>query len=144
MVRTDHDFAAVIRHCSGVRRKGQTGTWITDEMIDAYLALHNAGLAHSFETYYKDNLVGGLYGVSLGRAFFGESMFYHMTDASKIALNSLVNWTLNHQFQFIDAQQSTNHLKSLGAEEVGRETFLNLLDEAMKYPTLQGSGINIQ
>jgi len=137
-IRVDHDFAAVIRHCAGIKRKGQTGTWITDDVIKAYLALHDDGLAHSFETYYKDNLVGGLYGVSLGRAFFGESMFYLMTDASKIALNSLVNWAINRQFQFIDAQQSTKHLKSMGAEEVDRDSFLNLLDEAMKYPTLKG------
>ena len=76
MVTIDHDFEGVIRQCAAVKRKGQDGTWITEEMIKAYINLHQAGFAHSFETYYKDNLVGGLYGVSLGRAFFGESMFY--------------------------------------------------------------------
>jgi leucyl/phenylalanyl-tRNA--protein transferase len=110
-------------------------------MIQAYIALHRAGFAHSFETYYKGKLVGGLYGVSLGKAFFGESMFYIMRDASKVALQSLVSWSVRNDFLFIDAQQSTSHLKSLGAEEIDREEFLKLLKEALKFPTLKGNWI---
>jgi leucyl/phenylalanyl-tRNA---protein transferase len=137
-VQTDRDFAGVIRHCASVKRNDQHGTWITEAMTAAYIKLHQAGFAHSFETYYEDNLVGGLYGVSLGRAFFGESMFYHMRDASKVALHGLVTWSLQHNFLFIDAQQSTAHLKSMGAEEIEREIFLNMLQDALKYETLKG------
>jgi leucyl/phenylalanyl-tRNA--protein transferase len=107
-------------------------------MAKAYADLHRAGFAHSFETYCEEKLVGGLYGVSLGRAFFGESMFYNMRDASKVALQSLTDWSVKHEFLFIDAQQSTAHLKSLGAEDIEREVFLKLLKEALKFPTLKG------
>jgi len=138
ILRTDHDFAGVISQCARIRRKGQTGTWITDDVSEAYQELHKAGLAHSFETYYKGVMVGGLYGVSLGRAFFGESMFLRMTDASKVALHALVAWSIQHEFHFIDAQQSTNHLKSLGAQEVSRDRFLDMLTEALNYPTIKG------
>jgi len=137
-VRTDTCFAEVIAHCAAIHRKDQKGTWITKDMRNAYESLHREGLAHSFETFYEGRLVGGLYGVSLGKAFFGESMFHHMTDASKVAFSRLVEWSLAHEFHFIDAQQSTAHLKSLGAEEVSRETFLGMLEDALKYPTLQG------
>lgn len=137
-VRIDNDFKGVIKHCASVRRNGQDGTWITDAMIAAYINLHHAGFAHSFETYHHDRLVGGLYGVSLGKAFFGESMFYLMRDASKVALHSLVNWSIEHGFIFIDAQQSTSHLKSMGGEEIERDNFLMLLKEALKSPTLKG------
>ena len=140
-VKTDCNFEAVVDHCAETRRKGQRGTWITAEMKKAYIALHHAGLAHSFETYYEGELAGGLYGVSLGRAFFGESMFHLKTDASKIALASLVKWSLDHDFNFIDAQQSTSHLKSLGAEEIERTKFLELLDEAIRFPTMKGKWI---
>jgi leucyl/phenylalanyl-tRNA---protein transferase len=138
-VRIDQDFESVIRLCAGVKRHDQDGTWITEEMIRAYIRLHYAGFAHSFETYHNNRLVGGLYGVSLGRAFFGESMFFHMRDASKIALCNLVEWSLKHNFLFIDAQQSTSHLKSLGAEEMNREDFLLKLDNALQYETLRGN-----
>jgi len=137
-VKTDCNFEAVIDHCAETRRKGQRGTWITDDMKKAYISLHHEGLAHSFETYHEDKLAGGLYGVSLGRAFFGESMFHLITDASKIALAALVNWSIGHDFHFIDAQQSTNHLKSLGAEEIHREEFLKLLTEAIQFSTVKG------
>src|SRR5512133_1018213 len=93
-VKIDNDFNGVISHCASVKRKGQSGTWITDEMKQAYIMLHKAGYAHSFETWHDDELVGGLYGVSLGRAFFGESMFYSMRDASKIAFHMLVQWCI--------------------------------------------------
>jgi leucyl/phenylalanyl-tRNA---protein transferase len=137
-VMTDNDFEGVIRGCASMQRDGQDGTWITEAMIRAYTNLHYEGIAHSFETYHQGKLVGGLYGVSLGRAFFGESMFYLMRDASKVAFQSLVDWTVRHDFLFIDAQQSTSHLKSLGAEEIEREEFLKLLQEALKYPTIKG------
>jgi leucyl/phenylalanyl-tRNA---protein transferase len=138
-VRIDRDFESVIRACAGVKRHDQDGTWITEEMISAYIRLHHAGFAHSFETYHNNRLAGGLYGVSLGRAFFGESMFFHMRDASKIALYSLVEWSIRHHFLFIDAQQSTSHLKSLGAEEMNREDFLLILEKALQYETLSGN-----
>jgi leucyl/phenylalanyl-tRNA--protein transferase len=137
-VKTDFNFEAVIGHCAAVSRKDQDGTWINSEMKRAYISLHYKGLAHSFETYFEGELVGGLYGVSLGNAFFGESMFHLVTDASKIALATLVKWSQKHDFSFIDAQQSTSHLKSMGAEEVSRDAFLKLLAEALKYPTLKG------
>jgi leucyl/phenylalanyl-tRNA---protein transferase len=137
-VKTDCNFEAVISHCAKTHRKGQRGTWITDEMKKAYTDLHHEGLAHSFETYSEGELAGGLYGVSLGRAFFGESMFHLKTDASKIALAALVKWSLDHDFHFIDAQQATSHLKSLGAEEIQRLEFLDLLDKAIKFPTMKG------
>jgi leucyl/phenylalanyl-tRNA---protein transferase len=140
-IKTDCNFEKVISHCAETRRKGQRGTWITDEMKEAYIALHGEGLAHSFETYYEGELAGGLYGVSLGKAFFGESMFHLKTDASKIALAALVNWSLDHDFHFIDAQQSTSHLKSLGAEEIRRNEFLELLDIAIRFPTMKGKWI---
>jgi leucyl/phenylalanyl-tRNA---protein transferase len=137
-VKTDYDFEAVIHHCASAKRKDQDGTWITPEMQQAYIELHHEGLAHSFETYHDGVLAGGLYGVSLGRAFFGESMFHLATDASKIALAALVSWCMVHHFHFIDAQQSTSHLKSMGAEEVDREVFLDLLEQALKFPTTRG------
>jgi len=140
-VRTDHNFEEVIRHCASVKRNGQDGTWITDDMTRAYINLHRAGFAHSFETYHQGKLVGGLYGVSLGRAFFGESMFYFMADASKVALHSLADWAIRNKFMFIDAQQSTAHLKSMGAEEMARDDFLSLLKDALKFPTLKGKWI---
>jgi leucyl/phenylalanyl-tRNA---protein transferase len=137
-VKTDTNFEAVISHCALVNRKDQEGTWINSEMKKAYIALHHEGLAHSFETYFEGELVGGLYGVSLGRAFFGESMFHLVSDASKIALAALVKWSLTHDFLFIDAQQSTSHLKSMGAKELSRDLFLKLLAGALKYPTIKG------
>ena len=137
-ISTDTDFEEVIRQCARVKRNGQNGTWITPEMTKAYINLHHAGIAHSIETYFNGNLVGGLYGVSLGRAFFGESMFYLMPDASKVALFYLVEWVKKNNFHFIDAQQSTSHLKSMGAEEIPRNKFLKLLSASLQYPTLKG------
>lgn len=137
-IRIDIDFASVIENCSKVYRAGQDGTWITPEMKNAYLELHRLGFAHSFETYWEGKLVGGLYGVSLGNAFFGESMFFLERDASKFALYHLVNWCLDRGFSFIDAQQPTAHLKSLGAIEVERAFFLDLLRKCLEKPALSG------
>lgn len=136
-VAIDRDFPAVIEACASVPRPGQEGTWITQDMQQSYIELHRQGLAHSFETYQDGQLVGGLYGVSLGRAFFGESMFHRATDASKIALATLVDFALEHRFHFIDAQTPTRHLESLGAIEVPRPAFLNQLRRALSHPTLK-------
>ncbi|MBN2480628.1 MAG: leucyl/phenylalanyl-tRNA--protein transferase [Bacteroidales bacterium] len=137
-VSIDEHFSDVLHHCAGVRRKGQTSTWITDEMRKAYNILHQEGYAHSFETYYDNQLVGGLYGVSLGKTFFGESMFYLMADASKISLYYLVMLMKHLYFDMIDTQQSTGHLKSLGAEEIPRARFLEILSASMQSPTIKG------
>ena len=137
-VRMDTAFAEVIHHCAKQPRPGQEGTWITQEMIDAYERLHEQGYAHSVEVFGRGGLAGGLYGVSLGRAFFGESMFHLERDASKIAFHSLVDFTQRNDFDFIDAQQSTNHLKSMGAEEVSRERFLVILEKSLEKSTLRG------
>ncbi|NQU63428.1 MAG: leucyl/phenylalanyl-tRNA--protein transferase, partial [SAR324 cluster bacterium] len=138
-VRFDTRFADVIRHCSRTKRAGQDGTWITAEMIAAYCDLHNTGFAHSVETFYQEELVGGLYGISLGKAFFGESMFSHHTDASKIALVTLSKLVGNLGFDFIDCQLPTDHLCSMGAVEVSREDYLLKLGFALSNPTFQGN-----
>lgn len=137
-VCTDTNFEAVIRHCSSVKRPGQQGSWITEDMIGAYLHMHEEGWAHSFEVYLNDSLIGGLYGISLGNAFFGESMFYFERDASKVALYYLVQVAIDWKFMFIDAQQSTSHLKSLGAEEITRKKFLELLKISLEHETRKG------
>ena len=137
-VRFDHDFSGVIELCSRVPRKGQSDTWITEEMKEAYKNLHRLGYCHSVETYYKGKLAGGLYGVSLGGTFFGESMFHLVTDASKVALWHLVDYCLMHQFDMIDVQQETSHLKSLGAVPLPRNDFLDLLEQSMKKPVRKG------
>jgi len=128
----DQEFEQVIEHCSRVKRKGQAGTWITEEMKAAYIRLHKAGYAHSVEIYYQGKLAGGLYGVSLGSTFFGESMFHLKTDASKVALWHLVDFSLQHGIRLIDAQQNTGHMKSLGAEVIPREKFLFLLRQNLE------------
>lgn len=137
-IKIDCDFKSVITNCSKSPRPGQDGTWITKEMIKAYNKLHKIGIAHSFEIYQQNKLAGGLYGVSLGRAFFGESMFFTVANASKIALYYLVEWCKKNEFHFIDAQQPTEHLKSLGAIEMERKKFLEILAKSLEYKTLQG------
>ncbi|MFC2116038.1 leucyl/phenylalanyl-tRNA--protein transferase [Bacteroidota bacterium] len=137
-IRMDTVFEDVIRHCSQQPRPGQEGTWITAEMIDAYIRLHEAGYAHSVESWKEGKLAGGLYGVSLGGAFFGESMFHLERDASKIAFFHLVEFVKDRDFDLIDAQQSTSHLKSLGAAEISRQKFLDLLARSLQKKTLMG------
>ena len=141
-IRMDTAFGDVIGQCARQPRPGQKGTWITGEMIDAYIRLHEEGFAHSVEVFRKDKLVGGLYGVSLGRTFFGESMFHLERDASKVALVHLVEFTRAKGFDMIDAQQSTPHLRSLGAEEISRQDFLTLLSRSLRNETLRGRWIN--
>ena len=122
-IRFDTAFADVINACASKPRDGQPGTWILPEMIAAYCALHAAGHAHSIETWVGGELVGGLYCVNLGGMVFGESMFAHVTDASKIALCALVAFCRAHGISMIDCQQNTGHLASLGAEEISRDKF---------------------
>ncbi len=123
-IRVDSAFAQVIAACSGTPRAGQSGTWIVPAMVDAYIALHRAGHAHSVETWVDGQLVGGLYCVAIGKAVFGESMFAHASDASKIALAALVALCRAQGVQLIDCQQNTAHLASLGAREITRAAFL--------------------
>jgi leucyl/phenylalanyl-tRNA---protein transferase len=138
IIKTDTAFEEVIKNCATIKRGHETGTWITTEMKQAYINLHNKGYAHSFEVYNNESLVGGLYGVSLGKAFFGESMFHLIPDASKVALYFLVDTLKKWKFHFIDSQIYTNHLASLGGEEIPRKKYLILLQKALKYETIKG------
>jgi leucyl/phenylalanyl-tRNA---protein transferase len=134
-VRIDHDFAAVIAACASSPREGQGGTWILPEMQAAYIALHEAGFAHSIETWAGGQLIGGLYCTAIGSAVFGESMFARQTDASKIALAALVALCREQGVSMIDCQQNTAHLASLGAREMRREDFCEkVAREAAKKP----------
>lgn len=134
----DTCFEEVIEQCSSTPRVMQEGTWITREMKSAYIRLHKAGYAHSAETWHNGQLVGGLYGVAIGRAFFGESMFHRMTNASKVALHFFLEKLRSMNFQIIDAQVYTNHLESLGGELIPRSRFLELLKKAVEGPSLTG------
>jgi len=125
-VRVDHNFEAVMRACAEPRPE-QGGTWISEAIVAAYTALHRAGFAHSVETWIDGELAGGLYGIALGRVFFGESMFVRRTDASKIAFAHLLAQLRRWQFELIDCQQETEHLASLGAAPISRATFLHEL-----------------
>ncbi|HEY0200507.1 MAG TPA: leucyl/phenylalanyl-tRNA--protein transferase, partial [Burkholderiaceae bacterium] len=126
-VRVDHAFEQVIQACAHTPREGQAGTWIVPQMVEAYSALHRAGHAHSVETWVDGELAGGLYCVAIGRAVFGESMFAHATDASKIALAALVCICRRAGVRLIDCQQNTRHLASLGAHEIPRSAFLRTI-----------------
>lgn len=138
-VTFDRAFANVIRACASVQRRDQHGTWITPEMQQAYIRLHKQGYAHSVESWFEGELVGGVYGVSLGRCFFGESMFFFRTDASKVALAALVERLKAWDFSMLDAQMITRHLLSLGAKEIPRRVFLKRLREAIRFPTKRGN-----
>jgi leucyl/phenylalanyl-tRNA--protein transferase len=134
----DSRFGDVIRACAEAPRDGQKGTWITPDMIRAYELLHEMGFAHSVESWKDGELVGGLYGVSLGSAFFGESMFSCDTDASKVALVHLVRQLDRWGFDIVDCQVRNDHLASLGAEEWPRERFLARLALCLQSPTRRG------
>jgi leucyl/phenylalanyl-tRNA--protein transferase len=136
-IRIDSAFDQVIEACAGVPRDGQAGTWIVPDMVQAYCRLHRAGFAHSVETWIDGQLVGGLYLVALGKAVFGESMFSHTADASKIALSALVCFCRRHTIELIDCQQNTRHLASLGATEMPRSEFLKRIQQgAIQAPPL--------
>jgi len=134
----DTSFADVISQCARVERRGQDGTWITDDMADAYLRLHELGFAHSCETWEGDLLVGGAYGVSLGRVFFGESMFSVASDASKVALVTIVRTLEQRGFGLIDSQVRTNHVASMGGIDIPRDEFLVRLAEGLSHDTIRG------
>jgi leucyl/phenylalanyl-tRNA--protein transferase len=137
-VRWDTAFADVISACSETPRPGQAGTWITDEMREAYITLHRLGFAHSIEAWAGGELKGGLYGVSLGAAFFGESMFAHAPDASKVAFVTAVERFREWGFHLIDCQVETEHLARFGAEHWPRRRFLAALAQALQEPTRRG------
>lgn len=120
-------FEAVIAQCADLKRKGQEGTWITPNMIDAYSTLHEKGFAKSYEVWQGDTLVGGLYGIDLGQIFCGESMFSLVSNASKFAFIHMVQEYKAQNYKLIDCQVYTQHLESLGAEEISRKEFINLL-----------------
>ena len=133
-IRFDGDTPAVIAACAGTPREGQDGTWIVSEMVQAYVRLHQAGVVHSVETWVDGRLAGGLYGVSLGRMFFGESMFARLTDASKLALAALVAFCRAEGIALIDCQQETSHLASLGARPIPRAAFEAHLAQTVGQP----------
>ena len=135
-VRYDTAFARVLRACKDAPRAGQDGTWITDEMEDAYLELHELGHAHSVESWHAGELQGGLYGVAIGRMFFGESMFSWRSNASKVALVTVAGRMRDVGARFIDAQVANPLTVSLGAEEWPRATYLRLLAEELAQPGL--------
>jgi len=138
-VRFDTCFQDVVTKCSKSDRRRQDGTWITDDMIQAYINLHKEGYAHSVETFHEGKLVGGLYGVSLGGVFFGESMFFEMSNASKVALYFLVEKLREWNFDFIDSQVPNDHMKSMGGKEVERAVFLTMLENSFKKQSKIGS-----
>lgn len=132
-VRFDNAFREVMQACASTPRPGQNGTWITQDIIDAYCRLHDLGHAHCAETWVDGQLAGGIYGVAIGRMFYGESMFHHVTDASKIAFVHLVQRLQQHGFGMLDCQMKTAHLASLGAREIPRAEFSLKLTELVNY-----------
>ena len=132
-VQVDTDFAAVIRACAEADRdEGEAGTWIDPEIIESYTALHVAGYAHSVEVWRDGRLAGGLYGVAIGGAFFGESMFHHVTDASKVALVALVERLRERGYLLLDTQWTTEHLEQFGAVEIPRREYFKRLTAALQ------------
>jgi leucyl/phenylalanyl-tRNA--protein transferase len=137
-ITMDQAFEKVISACAQTRRENDGGTWIVDEMINAYCELHASGFAHSVEAWQNEKLAGGLYGVSLGKCFFGESMFTRITNASKVAFVALVKHLNALGFDLIDCQITTEHLVSFGAHEIPRALFLDQLRKSLNAPTLIG------
>ncbi|MFH2047623.1 MAG: leucyl/phenylalanyl-tRNA--protein transferase [Pseudomonadota bacterium] len=134
----DSAFEQVINSCAFTNNRKTEGTWIVPEMIDAYCMLHKSGYAHSVEAWKDNKLAGGLYGVSLGKCFFGESMFSVESNASKVAFVALSQYLKDNAFDFIDCQIATEHLKRFGAKEIPRSLFLKQLKKALALPTLKG------
>ncbi|NOS98514.1 MAG: leucyl/phenylalanyl-tRNA--protein transferase [Methylotenera sp.] len=131
-IRFNTAFRAVIAACSNTPRGHQAGTWITEDIINGYCALHEAGYAVSAECWQDNILVGGCYGVKVGNMFYGESMFHHVTDASKVAFVHLVNYLKNQGVGLIDCQMKTAHLASFGAREIARDEFMSILNKLVK------------
>ncbi|MGD2184982.1 MAG: leucyl/phenylalanyl-tRNA--protein transferase [Desulfobacterales bacterium] len=136
-VTVDQAFESVIRACAHSRTRMQEGTWIVNDMIEAYCNLHESGLAHSVESWRDGKLAGGLYGVSLGKCFFGESMFTRISNASKVAFVALVEHLRALNFNLIDCQITTAHLLSFGAREIPRPQFLKELEKSLESPTIK-------
>jgi leucyl/phenylalanyl-tRNA--protein transferase len=141
-VTYDQNFERVISNCQKINREGQPGTWITGDMMAAYVQLHQEGYAHSVEVWRDDELVGGLYGVALGKVFFGESMFAKVSNASKFGFITLVKQLAKKGFLLIDCQQETKHLESLGASRIQRRVFMDLLKNNQIEETYLGSWHN--
>jgi len=137
-VTMDSAFVQVINQCAQIRIQNNQGTWILEDIIDAYCKLHESGFAHSVEAWYQGELAGGLYGVSLGKCFFGESMFTRISNASNVALVTLVEYLNKLSFDIIDCQLTTEHFLRLGAKEIPRAAFLNQLEESLKASTKKG------
>jgi leucyl/phenylalanyl-tRNA--protein transferase len=137
-ISIDQAFPRVISECARTRVVQDEPTWIVGDMIDAYCRLHESGFAHSVEAWQEGELVGGLYGVSLGKCFFGESMFATVSNASKVAFARLVDFLTSHAFHLIDCQVTTKHLIRMGAREIPRDKFLTLLQESVKEPSMKG------
>lgn len=135
-IRVDHGFIQTMAACAKVRRQHQEGTWITDSIISAYHHLHTQGFAHSIEVWCDTTLVAGLYGVAIGRMFFGESMFTYQANGSKIALAALCAFLHQHHVPLIDCQQDTAHLTSLGGHLIPRTQFITHLQQAVKHPPI--------
>lgn len=138
-ITADQCFEQVIGECSEMKRRNQPGTWITTDMTEAYITLHRMGYAHSFEAWQNGELAGGLYGVSLGGIFFGESMFSKKSNASKTAFLSMVRFIRSLNFNLIDSQVYTAHLESLGARMIPRDEYLAILKSSLEYRTHKGS-----
>jgi len=138
-VTMDTSFREVITSCASIRQDSGDETWISDEMIEAYCSLHISGYAHSVETWYNGELVGGLYGISLGRSFFGESMFAYESNASKVAFAELVKYLAELNFDLIDCQVTTEHLLRFGAVEISKTDFLDLLGKSLDSATIKGN-----
>jgi leucyl/phenylalanyl-tRNA--protein transferase len=134
-VTFDRHFSEVIHHCATVYREGQEASWIVPDIIEAYTRLHEEGFGHSVEVHLDGKLVGGLYGVAFGKAFFGESMFSLVSDASKVAFKALSDVLGDRGYDFIDCQMKTDHMIGLGAEVVERDIFLDALEIAIEKPT---------
>ena len=141
-VTWDQNFEGVIKNCQKIDREDQLGTWITSKMLAAYIQLHKKGYAHSVEVWLDNELVGGLYGISLGKVFFGESMFAKVSNASKFGFISLVNQLKQKGFLLIDCQQETKHLESLGANAIKRKDFIDILNDNNIEETYIGSWEN--
>lgn len=137
-IKADTNFLAVIKNCQQVHKQRHADTWITNDMVDAYYALHRQGFAHSIEAYEDGHLVGGLYGISLGSIFFGESMFFTRPNASKICFVTLVAHLIDWQFSLIDCQAHTHHLVRFGAEAMARSDFLHALQASLNIPSKTG------